>query len=376
MTCINRRGIHAKTQTQDGRPQVVYNCSALKLCTEQDEGFKFLGTETPIGICAGCSHFVDPSSPVSLDFTPLDLAPRKSDRVVVTLAVGDKFKELLFIARPTFHSYVRKCEADYVEIVLDKSDYPEGDKFRVGQLFDHGYKEVLFVDADCIIQATAENIFDVVSPDAAVAIHDDRRYLKSRQWLDDEYSRLIESQGWDMPQPFHCYNTGVMLIRDRRAIQMPDKPFPRSHTAEQSLINLNCARFQLPTYHLPRSWNEQWWWGGKLPERAGTHIYHWASATHKTRVGEMIARRDGVTLPETTQPRSEFAPCANLGNVIRVEACKPCHGSEVPIRSCDQFGECAPRRYKQVGQPHICDRQCNGFTQLVQLQPDLLTPVT
>lgn len=69
-------------------------------------------------------------------------------------------------------------------------------------------------------------------------------------------------------------------------------------------------------------------------------------------------------------PRSEFAPCANLGDVVRVDTCQLCgnKGKPVTVRSCDQFGECSSTRYKQVGQPRICDRQCSGFTALVQLE--------
>lgn len=54
MTCIHRGKVHATTKSQSGRPQVIYDCSALKLCTEEDEGFKFLGTVNAIGVCTGC----------------------------------------------------------------------------------------------------------------------------------------------------------------------------------------------------------------------------------------------------------------------------------------------------------------------------------
>lgn len=72
--------------------------------------------------------------------------------------------------------------------------------------------------------------------------------------------------------------------------------------------------------------------------------------------------------PDVSQPRSEFAPCANLGDVLRVEGCAPCHGSKVEVRACSQFRECAPRRFKNVANPHVCDRQCVRFTGLVELQ--------
>ena len=82
------------------------------------------------------------------EFEPIDLPARTSDRVVVSLAIGDRFKQLLSISRPTFTAYAAKCQADYREILLDSSDYPEGDKFRLSQFFDAGYTEVLFPGLD------------------------------------------------------------------------------------------------------------------------------------------------------------------------------------------------------------------------------------
>lgn len=289
--CIFRGRIHAKHQNGFD----VFNCShesTTDLCTLADQGLKML-TGHPVSICDNCPHFADSTLPVTLQFEPLDLPPRTSDKVLVTLAIGTKFKQLLDIARPTFQAYTARHGADYVEIVLDSSNYPEGEKFRARQLFDRGYKQVLFVDADAIIMYGSANLFDL--PGCHVAIHDDRKFLTSTTWLENEYDRLIESQGWPIEQPLHCYNTGVMLIRDPRVLEMP-KPFPRSHTAEQSLINLNIARFKLAVYELDRTWNEQWWFDGKLPERQGTRIYHWASAPFAARVAEMTARRDGTEI--------------------------------------------------------------------------------
>lgn len=366
--CANlgkQHGTHViRTSVDD--PGVNHPCFTCK--AGQGGGLCFPEGVHPTGFnCStACGAYTDPDAPVVLDFEPLTLPDKFSDRAVVTLATGDKFKQLLDIARPTFQSYALKCHATYIEIVRDSSTYPEGDKFRMTQLFYAGYREVLFVDADALIMPDTPNLFDLVPSEYAVAIHDDRKYLKSVLWLDEEYTRLIASQGLTSPNPRSCYNTGFMLIRDRRAINHPN-PFPRSHTAEQSLINLNIAVNKLKVFELDREWNEQWWWGQRLPARAGTHVYHWASAPFPDRVREMLAMRDGKPASPPAAPRSEFAPCANLGPVIRTDICKPCNGSNVTVRSCDQFGECAPRRYQQVNQPHICDRQCSGFTELVQL---------
>ena len=64
-----------------------------------------------------------------------------------------------------------------------------------------------------------------------------------------------------------------------------------------------------------------------------------------------------------------FAPCASLGDEIRVDQCEVCglKGKTVQIRECETFGECSATRYRQTKQPHVCNRACAAFTPLVQL---------
>lgn len=72
--------------------------------------------------------------------------------------------------------------------------------------------------------------------------------------------------------------------------------------------------------------------------------------------------------------KSNFAPCANLGDVIRTDKCEICgsaagpKGVQVTVRACDRFGECSSARYRQLAQPHVCNRGCAGFTELVQIR--------
>lgn len=360
--CIHRGRIVGRTHTTE-----LHLCTVLdspRTCT--------LGSDVPgLPNCDSCELRPSTQAPVNvvlIEFEPIDLPARTSDRVVVSLAIGDRFKQLLSISRPTFTAYASKCQSDYREVLIDSSDYPEGEKFRLSQFFDHGYAEVLFVDADALVMPAAENLFGV-APDADVCIHDDTRFLKRRDWLDSEYRGLIESQGWVVDIKT-CYNTGFMLLRDRRAVEMPDKPFPRSHTAEQSMINLQIARHGLKVYELDRKWNEQWWFTGSLPVRPGTFVYHWANAPHATRLKEMLERRDGRKA--TSKP--SFMPCANLGDVIRTDKCEICgtangpKGTAVQVRKCSVHGECSAARYRQIGQPAICNRGCQSFTELVQLE--------
>lgn len=325
--------------------------------------------------CTGCPLFIDPDAPVTLDPQPIIVPERHSDKIVVTLAVGAKFRELLAISRPTFQKYAAKCGADYLEIIHDHSSYAQGEKLALAQLFDHGYSQVLYLDADCVVMDSAPDLFATVPREFDVAIHDDQPRLPDARWVAVENARITDSQGWQ-PIPNTCYNTGVMLVRDRRVFDLPPLPIPRTvnelskapqgHFLEQASINCNIHRHGLKVYDLGTEWNDQYWRTRSLPER-GSHIYHWSSCNHATRVSEMAARRDGVTIE--AGPRSEFAPCSNLGDVIRADICQLCgnKGKPVTVRSCDKFGECSSTRYKQVGQPHICDRQCSGFTQLVQL---------
>lgn len=86
----------------------------------------------------------------------------------------------------------------------------------------------------------------------------------------------------------------------------------------------------------------------------------------------------GIVAPAAvvaSKPRQEvdFMPCAHLGDEIRQDKCEICgsqagpKGTRVSIRACVAHGECAATRYKQIGQPAICNRLCQSFTGLVQL---------
>lgn len=221
----------------------------------------------------------------------LDLPPRTSERVIVTLAVGPQFAELLAISEPSLRDYARRCRADFVAIRSGSvaHGYAMGEKFRLPRFFDHGYCEVLYLDADLIVMPTAPDLYGLLPTGADSAMHDDYSELSQTEWLDQEYQSLIDSQGWGCAAPQTCFNTGVMLATKyaRELFTLPDRSFPESHTAEQSLININADRRGLNVWRLPREWNEQWWPNHRITSRPGTHIYHWANAPHHQRLTEM-----------------------------------------------------------------------------------------
>ena len=221
----------------------------------------------------------------------LIIPPRESDRIIVTLAVGEKFQQLKAMVWPMLEAYAEKCGADLYCIDSVSSDYAMLGKFHLPEFFAAGYRDVLFLDCDIVIEPDAPSIFDEY-PESILAMHDDRPALREAAWLGREYESLNASQGLDGATPAACYNTGVILMRrgSEMAFEKPLKEFPRNHTSEQSLINLNAARHGIAVTNLPRSWNEQWWPNRRIIERAGTHIYHWANAPHEQRVAEMAAR--------------------------------------------------------------------------------------
>ena len=231
------------------------------------------------------------SQTVRIDGEKITLAqtrPRESTRLVVTAAVGPHFCELLAISGPLFADYATKCGADYRVISDVHSEYKLAAKFLLPQMFDAGYREVLFLDTDIVLMPNAPNIFEI-DPKDDVLVHDDWSVMSSREWLLDEYTRLREELGIHQQIPNTCYNTGVVLMREkaRDLFAPPSAPFTPSHTAEQSVVNLAAARSGLRIGLLPREWNEQWWPNRRIVERCGTYAYHWANAPHSKRVRDM-----------------------------------------------------------------------------------------
>ena len=95
----------------------------------------------------------------------------KYKRLIITVAIGEGIRPFFeTVSKPRFEAYAEKCGADFKALTTGGLDVNGNEvmqpwwgleKMRVGlPAHTDGYDQILFVDADVIIQDFAPNIFD------------------------------------------------------------------------------------------------------------------------------------------------------------------------------------------------------------------------
>lgn len=219
-------------------------------------------------------------------FNVIDEPPLEgpSDLAIVTVAVGQRAFELLEITRPMLERYATKCGADLHVITDDAySFYPIGNKFRLAWLTEK-YKRVCYIDNDVWIRESAPNLFEVV-PSGTVGIYEDYPFTKDRELFDKESDRIAKQQQVERIQ-ITMLNTGVVVFdNEHRSIWMPPPlPAPTTHLTEQSWVEYQIRRDNVPTTLLDQSMNCQWWHGNFQYAEPAAHIVHLAACSHDERV--------------------------------------------------------------------------------------------
>lgn len=205
---------------------------------------------------------------------------KKSNLAVITLAVGERGRELLDITRAGLERYANRIGADFHIIGGEpiQPAYPMEDKFRVCQYLDH-YDRVIYIDADIEVSQDAPNLFDMV-PETHLGICDEVLYGQNHSWTKNTIPELQRAYGFEERHPDSYYNTGLMVLNPthRHLVAPPTKPYRVHHTAEQDLINARIEHHR-PAVHSFGPDLVWLWVADKRNERkAGRPFLHYAGA--------------------------------------------------------------------------------------------------
>lgn len=213
----------------------------------------------------------------------LSVAPRTSPRLVVTVAVGQAFRQLLQVTRPSMEQYAKRCNADFLAITNKRESHWHLEKFRAGPLAEQ-YDQTLFLDADCIVRETCPDLF-AMYPDC-IAMHDDLPHQTNLSWAAPEHRSVLESQGLQYVDTKRILNTGVILVgKDVSLWNKPTKPLPSSHCAEQWWIDHQAGE---AVRLLPTEFNTQFWMNDFESRLSTAHIVHLASCLNKLQTAKQI----------------------------------------------------------------------------------------
>jgi hypothetical protein len=163
----------------------------------------------------------------------VDAIDPTQSRLLITVATGDSFRELLRYTGPLMEAYAKRIGADFVAITKPSQDWWGLEKFRV-QPFDQSYERTLYVDADVFLTEETPDLFDIV-PAGHVSMHDDWSQLPSFEWVFDERRNILESQEIPMDYSKVVLNSGIVMCdRKHAAIWRPPlHPFFPTHCSEQ-----------------------------------------------------------------------------------------------------------------------------------------------
>jgi len=214
----------------------------------------------------------------------LGIAPRTKPRLVITIATGAKFVELLGYTRPLMEAYAARCNADFIALTNQQYDQWQREKFRVYE-FAQQYEQTLFLDSDVVIRPDCPDLFSLYAS-SDVAMHNDlpKNPSTNGQWKwQDEYYDMLRSQSVKRYEPEDAmWNTGVVLTSKRGASiwKPPEQLLPDHHCSEQFFIQHNCKDFSVANMDTVFNW--QYWFPDFKDGVDAAKIVHLANCPNKT----------------------------------------------------------------------------------------------
>lgn len=191
---------------------------------------------------------------------------------VVTMNIGDKFKEMAELTIPTMKAYADKINADFVIIDSVKIDevHIHFEKFQIYDMFDI-YDRILFLDMDLIVSPSCPNLFDIV-PEEEFGAFVESDY----QGRDNQIIPLQEKCG-DIGWKETYFNSGVFLVskKHKEMFNYNTELSRVKGTGEQGQLNYTLQKLGIPLFKLDLKFNHMDVCR-KNDERFNSYIIHYA----------------------------------------------------------------------------------------------------
>ena len=182
-----------------------------------------------------------------------------SKLAVVTVAVGEKTFDMLDVAEFFFRGYANKVNADFLIITETKYTHIHAanlEKFQIYDLFDI-YDRILYCDVDILIAPRTPNLFKIVPETHIGAVYDCGNNDEHNKNRIKEIEKAKVSLG-DINWNDGYINSGViMLSKEHRNIftSVGLRKKMDSIYCDQTLINYNIRKFNLPIYKIHKKFN-------------------------------------------------------------------------------------------------------------------------
>lgn len=172
--------------------------------------------------------------------------PNNSKHLVLTISIGEKFKQIADITHKSIKQYANKINAEFLCIddnyKLNNSkldlESPHWNKFQINNLLDK-YDRILYIDTDIIIRNDCPNLFDII-PEDKIGMFNEGKYESRFQPLEQAVKAYDEQiSDWDGSY----YNTGVIVIsKQHKDLFISPSIIHPLAMFEQSYINLQIIK--------------------------------------------------------------------------------------------------------------------------------------
>jgi hypothetical protein len=213
---------------------------------------------------------------------PLHLSPR-SEKAIVTVAVGDEATANLAITRPYMEAYAARVGADLV--VLDWPGHPQWTmscKYAIPRAFDH-YERIAWVDADVLLRPGCLNLFEQCEPDEYGFC--DELWLHKRvhghERVEQDYYNWRAKSGLP-PLKIRWYLNGGVIVAPRSHRQIltaSPQPMWPGFLVDQEWQMTQLLATGLPYKILDRKANWQWWSDRGFKEAPADAVLHFSGLT-------------------------------------------------------------------------------------------------
>jgi len=176
-------------------------------------------------------------------------------KAVVTLCIGDEWKQMAQLTHPSIREYAKKIEADFIVINSPQLGSDPGyEKFQLANILDH-YDRVLFLDTDIIVRDFCPDLFDIV-PERDIGAFIESKYVLYSEEVDQRAAiQGMQEQlghiGWNKDY----VNTGVLVLSKRHKPIFDLAHGQVVHLHEQTQLNYNIKKLGFWVKHIPRRFN-------------------------------------------------------------------------------------------------------------------------
>ena len=207
------------------------------------------------------------------------------NRAIFTTMIDQEGELMGSISIPRMEDYAKKVNA---RLIVVKKRFPPFEFIAMSKFFMErhlqNYTEgIFYLDTDTLINRNAPDIFELAPKEGVSGVWDSKNEQPNPDW--NKYIKaaaaLVEIEPWQ-----GYFNGGVLLIRQdaRKIFSNPEYFKLMPWYPDQTIMNLNRARYDIKYNNLGSQWNLMGQNGGNEKTWSKCHVAHFAGIEPQSRL--------------------------------------------------------------------------------------------